>query len=68
MENNRIRHYSDSGFCILQNETGAVYDDAVDVMPCKYTYSETDEPIAAAEATEEDYVEALRTLGVNVDG
>ena len=30
MENNRILHYSDSGFRILQNETGIVYDDAVD--------------------------------------
>ena len=68
MGNNRIRHYSDSGFRILQNETGAVYVDAVDVLPCMYSYSETDEPIEAAEATEADYVEALRTLGVDVDG
>ena len=35
----RVRHYSDSGFRILQNETGIVYDDAVDVMPCRYTYT-----------------------------
>jgi hypothetical protein len=41
----RIRHYSDVGFRILQNETGVVYNDAVDVIPCKYTYTETDEPI-----------------------
>ena len=45
----RIRHYSDSGMRILQNETGVLYDDAVDVMPCKYTYSETDEPIEITE-------------------
>lgn len=49
LENNRIRHYSDSGFRILQNETGLVYDDAVDVMPCRYTYTETDEPIEVEE-------------------
>lgn len=65
----RIRHYSDSGFRILQNETGIVYDDAVDVMPCKYTYTETDEPIPAEtdEATEADYLNALNELGVNTD-
>ncbi len=50
---NRIRHYSDAGFRILQNETGIVYDDAVDVMPCKYTYSETDEMIPVEEPIEE---------------
>lgn len=42
---NRIRHYSDTGFKLRQIETGVLYDDAVDVLPCKYTYEETDEPI-----------------------
>jgi hypothetical protein len=66
LENNRIRHYSDSGFRILQNETGIVYDDAVDVMPCRYTYSETEERIEDGdiEATEADYQAALAKLGV----
>ncbi len=65
MENNRIRHYSDSGFRILQNETGIVYDDAVDVLPCRYTYSETEELIPVSEdATEADYQAALARLGV----
>ena len=65
MENNRIRHYSDSGFRILQNETGIVYDDAVDVLPCRYTYSETEEQIPVGEdATEADYQAALARLGV----
>ena len=50
---NRIHHYSDAGFRILQNETGIVYDDAIDVMPCKYTYSETDELIPVEEVVEE---------------
>lgn len=69
LENNRIRHYSDSGFRILQNETGLVYDDAVDVMPCRYTYTETDEPIEGevGDATEQDYINALNELGVNTD-
>jgi len=34
---------------IRQIETGIVYQDAVDKMPCKYTYEETDEPIAEEE-------------------
>ena len=64
---NRIHHYSDSGFKILQNETGFVYDDAVDVLPCKYTYTETDQPIVyVGEAEEEDYLDALERFGVDV--
>lgn len=38
-----IKHYSDSGFMLLQNETGAKYADPIDVVPCVYTYTETDE-------------------------
>ena len=40
-----IRHYSDAGFALLQNETGVKYSEAIDVFPCKYTYTETDEYI-----------------------
>lgn len=46
----RIYHWSDAGLKIRQVETGIVYDDAVDVMPCRYSYEETDEPIEEAEA------------------
>lgn len=46
-----IKHYSDQGFLLLQNETGAKYSDPVDIVPCQYTYTETDEP---SEAEEED--------------
>ena len=42
---NRIHHYSDAGYKIRQIETGILYDDAIDVLPCRYTYEETDEPI-----------------------
>lgn len=38
-----VKHYSDSGFLIEQVETGARYGEAVDVVPCRYTYIETDE-------------------------
>lgn len=40
-----IKHYSDAGYMLLQVETGAKYSDPVDVVPCIYTYEETDELI-----------------------
>ena len=49
-----VRHYSDVKMMIRQNETGAMYDEAVDVVPCRYTYTETDEPIPEPEAEKED--------------
>lgn len=44
-----VRHYSDAGFVLLQNETGAKYSDPIDIVPCPYTYSETDEKIDVEE-------------------
>ena len=38
-----IRHFSDTGKMLLQVETGDVYSEAVDVVPCRYTYEETGE-------------------------
>ena len=65
---NRERRYSDAGMKLRQVETGILYDDAVDVIPCRYTYEETDEPIASVdeEATAEDYQAALTDMGVTV--
>ena len=60
-----IHTYSNEGKKLLQNETGVIYDDAVDVVPCVYTYTETDEYIEG-EASKEDYLEALRDMGVKV--
>lgn len=45
----RVHHYSDAGMMIRQIETDILYEDAVDTMPCKYTYEETDEPIPEVE-------------------
>lgn len=68
-----IRHYSDAGMMLLQNETGIKYADPVDVVPCAYTYTETDEPIETDEeivdeneATVEDYQNALGEFGVEI--
>ena len=44
-----IKHYSDSGFVLLQVETGAKYADPIDVVPCIYTYEETDELVEGEE-------------------
>ena len=49
-----IRHYSDTGMLLLQVETGAKYSDPIDVVPCRYTYEETDEPVEADDPEEVD--------------
>ena len=45
------RHCSDIGMKLRQVETGILYDDAVDWIPCAYTYEETDKRME----TEEDF-------------
>lgn len=37
-----IKHFSDEGFMLLQAETGIMYADPIDLVPCAYTYTETD--------------------------
>lgn len=48
-----VKHYSDKGVLLLQNETGVKYSDPIDVVPCLYTYTETDEVIEDENADEE---------------
>ena len=48
----RERRYSDQNAMIRQIETGVLYEDAVDVIPCKYTYEETDVPIESVDDSE----------------
>ena len=59
------RTYSDSGFYIEQN-TGAVYSEAIDIENSGYTYAETDTPIPDEPTTPEQMAEALGILGVSV--
>ena len=50
-----FRTYSDEGKGVLQNETGIVYSEAVDVENAPYTYTEVeveDEELTAEEALE----------------
>ena len=46
---NLYRTYSDENFKILQNETGVLYDEAIDLEDSPYTYTETDIPIEEEE-------------------
>ena len=59
MVGERIRHYSDQNMHILQVETGILYEDAVDVLPCRYTYEETDIPIES-----DVYIDAQEALNI----
>ena len=54
-----VRTASTDGFKILQNETGAVYDEAIDLENSAYTYTETDEKI---DTDDVDNEEALTIL------
>lgn len=51
---NFTRTYSDEGKRLLQNETGNIYDEAIDIEGAPYTYTESDEEIemSAEEALE----------------
>ena len=58
-----IKHYSDAGFMLLQVETGAKYSDPIDVVPCIYTYEETNEPIEGEEEiTDEEFVNMIEEV------
>ena len=50
INNKELLHtYSDNNRYILQVETNVKYDEAYDVIPCKYTYKETKEEIVVEE-------------------
>ena len=51
--NTLIRHFSDEGKMIRQVETGTIYSEAVDVVPCEFTYEETDQVIQKEEIRDE---------------
>lgn len=51
--NKFIHTYSDKGFYILQVETNIKYDEAYDIIPCPYTYEETNEKIEREEEPSE---------------
>lgn len=56
---NAERRYSDQGVKLLQVETGTLWNDAINVPPCPYTYEETDIPCDPEELTAEEALEIL---------
>lgn len=58
-EGTLIKHYSDKGYLLLQNETGMKYSDPVDIVPCPYTYTETDELAETEEFTGDDLMKMM---------
>lgn len=59
MVGDRIRHYSDAGFKIRQIETSIIYDDATDIVPCPYTYEETDIPISEMDISSDEALDII---------
>lgn len=57
-----IKHYSDKGYLLLQNETGIKYSDPVDIVPCPYTYTETDELDDGQELTGEEFLRMVEEV------
>lgn len=59
-----IKHYSDAGYMLLQNETGMKYADPVDLVPCRYTYEETDELINVDddEISDDEFLDMLEEV------
>ena len=50
INNKELLHtYSDSNKYILQVETNVKYNEAYDIIPCKYIYTETEEEIVIEE-------------------
>ena len=54
-----VRHYSDQNLMIRQVETDTLWPDAIDVIPCPFTYEETDIPIEDEEISAEEALDIL---------
>lgn len=61
-------------FKIRQDQTGTLYDEAIDVENAPYTYTETDVPAESdvdpqpeTDLTLDDTLEMLKDLGVGID-
>ena len=57
-----IKHYSDKGYLLLQNETGMKYSDPVDIVPCPYTYTETEELDETEEFTGDEFMKMVEEV------
>ena len=59
-----FRTYSDEGKYIIQNETGIIYAEAVDVETSSYTYVEYDEQVDHDENVEFEATDGVDGLSV----
>ena len=57
LDERRTYTYSDKNMRIRQNETGNLYDTAIDYVP--HTYTETDIPIEEGDTTTEELLNIL---------
>ena len=67
-DENTVLHFSDQGMKIRQIETGFLFDEAGDFIPCEYTYEETNIPIDSIQPEEEeiDIEEAFGIITGNI--
>lgn len=50
-----VKHYTDNpDKILLQVETGCLYEEAIDLYPCRFTYQEVDKPVEEEEEPEEN--------------
>lgn len=61
------RRYSDQNVKLRQIETDVLYNDAVDVIPCRFTYEETDVPIDDFDISAEEALDILMGGDGNAD-
>lgn len=55
----RERRHSDQNVMLRQIETGRLYEDATDIVPCPYTYEETDIPIEQEPMDPQEALDAI---------
>lgn len=61
------RTYSDAGYMIQQDQTGAVYTEAIDIEGSGYTYTETDMEIEDGDISAEEALDILMGGDGNAD-
>lgn len=64
---NLVRTYSDRHMKIRQEQTGNIYDEAVDVESMGYTYAETDIPIHDEELTDTEALNVIMGRGLDYE-
>lgn len=53
------RRYSDKNVKLRKVEDGTLWDDAVDIIPCQFTYEETDLPAEFDPIDPQDALDAI---------